>query len=112
MNHRKSSIPLAIMTIEHSTRPVSEFIHLFKAHEVKRLVDVRTIPRSRHNPSSAETNCRLLCIPLGFTTGTCLDSAAFDMLNQIHSTPGGITPASVALRITCRHLSSRRIWTL
>ena len=38
------------MTIGHSTRPVAEFIRLLKTHDVKRLVDVRTIPRSRHNP--------------------------------------------------------------
>lgn len=50
MTQRKSSIPLVIMTIGHSTRPVAEFIRLLKAHDVKRLVDVRTIPRSRHNP--------------------------------------------------------------
>src|ERR1039458_507085 len=39
-----------VMTIGHSTRPIKEFIQLLKAHEVKRLVDVRTVPRSRHNP--------------------------------------------------------------
>jgi uncharacterized protein (DUF488 family) len=50
MTHRKSSIPLLIMTIGHSTRPVAEFIRLLRAHDVKRLVDVRTVPRSRHNP--------------------------------------------------------------
>ena len=50
MKHMKSSVPLVIMTIGHSTRPVAEFIRLLKAHNVKRLVDVRTIPRSRHNP--------------------------------------------------------------
>jgi uncharacterized protein (DUF488 family) len=38
------------MTIGHSTRPIKDFIGLLKAHQVKRLVDVRTIPRSRHNP--------------------------------------------------------------
>jgi len=41
---------MIVMTIGHSTRPVKEFIHLLKAHRVKRLVDVRTVPRSRHNP--------------------------------------------------------------
>lgn len=41
---------LIVMTIGHSTRPIKEFIHLLKAHGVKRLVDVRTVPRSRHNP--------------------------------------------------------------
>ena len=42
--------PLVVMTIGHSIRPTKEFIHLLKAHQVKRLVDVRTVPRSRHNP--------------------------------------------------------------
>lgn len=38
------------MTIGHSTRSAKEFIDLLKAHGVKRVVDVRTVPRSRHNP--------------------------------------------------------------
>jgi len=45
-----SPTPLIVMTIGHSTRPIKEFIHLLKAHQVKRLVDVRTVSRSRHNP--------------------------------------------------------------
>jgi uncharacterized protein (DUF488 family) len=40
----------SILTIGHSTRPIDDFIALLTAHEVNRLVDVRTIPRSRHNP--------------------------------------------------------------
>ena len=39
-----------IWTIGHSTRPIAEFIDLLRAHEIRLLVDVRTIPRSRHNP--------------------------------------------------------------
>jgi hypothetical protein len=39
-----------ILTVGHSTRTIEEFIALLAAHEVKQLVDVRTIPRSRHNP--------------------------------------------------------------
>ena len=39
-----------ILTIGHSTRPIEEFVELLRCHEVTRLVDVRTIPRSRHNP--------------------------------------------------------------
>ena len=39
-----------LWTIGHSTRPIDEFIALLKAHTIQRLVDVRTIPRSRHNP--------------------------------------------------------------
>jgi uncharacterized protein (DUF488 family) len=40
----------AILTIGHSTRAIETFLELLKAHGVKRLVDVRKIPRSRHNP--------------------------------------------------------------
>ena len=39
-----------VLTIGHSTRTLDEFIALLKAHGVTFVVDVRTIPRSRHNP--------------------------------------------------------------
>lgn len=39
-----------VLTVGHSTRTLDEFIRLLQAHTVSRVVDVRTIPRSRHNP--------------------------------------------------------------
>ncbi|HZQ46532.1 MAG TPA: DUF488 domain-containing protein [Verrucomicrobiae bacterium] len=39
-----------VMTIGHSTRMLVEFIRLLQAHAVSCVVDVRTVPRSRHNP--------------------------------------------------------------
>lgn len=42
--------PLVVLTIGHSTRTFKEFVRLLKAHGVQRVIDVRTIPRSRHNP--------------------------------------------------------------
>ena len=42
--------PLVVFTIGHSTRTIADFIRLLKAHAVQRVIDVRTIPRSRHNP--------------------------------------------------------------
>jgi hypothetical protein len=39
-----------ILTIGHSTHPIERFMELLRQHGVERLVDVRTIPRSRHNP--------------------------------------------------------------
>ena len=39
-----------IFTIGHSTRPIDEFIGLLHANGVERLIDIRTIPKSRHNP--------------------------------------------------------------
>ncbi|MGH9731891.1 MAG: DUF488 family protein [Candidatus Acidiferrales bacterium] len=40
----------SILTIGHSNRSIEDFLALLKAHGVQRLVDVRTVPRSRHNP--------------------------------------------------------------
>lgn len=40
----------AILTIGHSTRSIDEFVELLRQHGVERLVDIRTIPRSRRNP--------------------------------------------------------------
>ena len=37
-------------TIGHSTRPIEEFVALIEAAEIKLVVDVRTVPRSRTNP--------------------------------------------------------------
>jgi len=42
--------PLVVFTIGHSTRAIEDFIRLLKAHDVERVIDVRAIPRSRHNP--------------------------------------------------------------
>jgi uncharacterized protein (DUF488 family) len=43
-----------VLTIGHSTRTLDEFVALLKAHAVTLVVDVRTIPRSRHNPQFNE----------------------------------------------------------
>jgi hypothetical protein len=42
--------PPPILTIGHSTRAIEEFVELLRQHGVERLVDIRTIPRSRRNP--------------------------------------------------------------
>jgi uncharacterized protein (DUF488 family) len=39
-----------VFTLGHSTRSAEEFVALLKAHRIELLVDVRTVPRSRHNP--------------------------------------------------------------
>ena len=50
MSRDPKSKPPGILTIGHSTRPIEEFIELLRRHGVERLIDIRTIPRSRHNP--------------------------------------------------------------
>jgi uncharacterized protein (DUF488 family) len=39
-----------VLTIGHSNRPLDEFIRLLQAHGVACTVDVRSVPRSSHNP--------------------------------------------------------------
>jgi hypothetical protein len=41
---------LVIFTIGHSTRTWLAFLELLRAYDIKRVIDVRSIPRSRHNP--------------------------------------------------------------
>ena len=48
--------PPIVLTIGHSTRTLEEFIGLLQAHGATRVADVRTVPRSRHNPQFNKTS--------------------------------------------------------
>lgn len=50
MTERVLEHPQTVFTIGHSTRELAEFIHLLETYGVTRIADVRTVPRSRHNP--------------------------------------------------------------
>ena len=39
-----------VYAIGHSTRTINEFIEILQAHSITMLADIRTIPKSRHNP--------------------------------------------------------------
>lgn len=41
---------LCIFTIGHSTRSIEDFLNILKLYHIAELVDIRTIPKSRHNP--------------------------------------------------------------
>lgn len=41
---------IQIFTIGHSTRLLEDFLSILKHYHITELVDVRTIPKSRHNP--------------------------------------------------------------
>lgn len=45
-----------MLTIGHSTLPVEIFLSVLKANGARKLVDVRTIPKSRYNPQFAQEN--------------------------------------------------------
>ncbi len=41
---------LCIFTIGHSTRSIEDFLEILKHYNITEVVDIRTIPKSRHNP--------------------------------------------------------------
>jgi uncharacterized protein (DUF488 family) len=47
-----------VLTIGHSTRTWKVFLDLLRAYRVERVIDVRSIPRSRHNPQFDQKTLR------------------------------------------------------
>ena len=45
---------LPILTIGHSTRSIADFVDLLRHGGGSMVVDVRTVPKSRHNPQYNE----------------------------------------------------------
>ncbi len=45
----------AIFTLGHSTLPIERFVTVLHAYGIERVADIRTIPRSRHNPQFNDT---------------------------------------------------------
>ncbi|MBI5684422.1 MAG: DUF488 domain-containing protein [Verrucomicrobia bacterium] len=50
---------MEIFAIGHSTHPLEEFVALLKAHGIETLADVRTVPKSRHNPQFSQESLAL-----------------------------------------------------
>ena len=46
----KQNLQRAVFTVGHSDRTLEAFLALLQSQSVNRLLDVRTVPRSRHNP--------------------------------------------------------------
>ena len=45
---------MTIWTVGHSTRPIEELVGLLREHDITQLVDIRTVPGSRHNPQYSQ----------------------------------------------------------
>lgn len=54
----KKQKKVVIFTIGHSTRTIDDFIVLLREHGIKQLIDIRTIPKSRHNPQFNQPDLR------------------------------------------------------
>jgi uncharacterized protein (DUF488 family) len=61
---------LTILSIGHSTRTLPEFVEMLKTYHVTLVVDVRSVPRSRHNPQ--------------FTKGTLPNALKLEGVNYVH----------------------------
>ena len=84
-----------MLTVGHSTRPIEVFIELLAGHGVTLLVDVRTLPGSRHNPQ--------------FNTDVLPSSLAAANIGYAHASGlGGFRPTTVnSPNIGWRNLSFR-----
>ncbi len=47
---RANNEELIVFTIGHSTRSLDELVELLKTHDIQEVVDIRTLPGSKHNP--------------------------------------------------------------
>lgn len=84
-----------VFTIGHSTRPIEEFIELLQSQKITQLIDVRTIPRSRHNPQYEQTTLKKSLPKQGIT---------YVYMNEL----GGLRPASKISYNTAWHNKSFR----
>ena len=92
----------AIFTVGHSTLPIERFVALLRAYGIERLADIRTVPRSRHNPQFNDT---ALAGTLAAEHLEYIPMQAFGGLGmpaRIFPTPAGATPAFAATPIICK----------
>ena len=96
--------PGTIFTVGHSTLPIERFLALLGAYAIARLVDVRTVPRSRHNP---QFNADALAASLATAH---IAYAAMPALGGVMNSPirVGATRAFAALPTICRQQRSVR----
>ena len=50
--------PTTLYTVGHSTHAIDEFLVMLQAYSIEVLVDVRTVPKSRHNPQFMQERLR------------------------------------------------------
>lgn len=49
---------MKIFTIGHSTRSLDDFVNLLREYDIQQVIDIRTIPKSRHNPQFNQDTLR------------------------------------------------------
>ncbi|MBV8673283.1 MAG: DUF488 domain-containing protein [Acidobacteriaceae bacterium] len=54
-----------MLTIGHSTLPIDTFLAILRENGVRTLADIRTVPKSRHNPQFAQENLSQFLVDAG-----------------------------------------------
>lgn len=84
MDERDFSPPGAVgtvFTVGHSTLPIERFVDLLRVYGIEQLGDIRTVPRSRHNP---QFNAAALAVSLGAAGVAYLPMPALGGLRHPH----------------------------
>jgi uncharacterized protein (DUF488 family) len=78
---------IKVYTIGHSTHPIDQFIRILTRFEIEEVVDVRTIPKSRHNPQFNEDELRkqLLDHAIGYIRLTGLGGLRHTIKSSINT---------------------------
>ncbi len=111
MTERVLDHPQTVFTIGHSTRELAEFIHLLKTYGVTKIADVRTVPRSRHNPQFNRETLPDALKAASIGLSTFRDSVVYATPASIRAIWLGATRRSAASRTTCRPMSLRKTWS-
>ena len=97
----------AIFTVGHSTLPLGDFVALLEAYRIECLADIRTVPRSRHNPQFNANTLAAALHPYKIDY-LPLNWAAYAIHARIQPTPDGAMTVSAAMPTTCRRRNSPR----
>jgi hypothetical protein len=101
----KEELSPLVMTIGHSTRTIEEFTHLLRVHGATCVVDVRTVPRSAHNPQFNKASLARYLKKFGLKYVHMPGLGGLAMRSAIRPTEAGEMPPFAAMRITCKRMS-------
>lgn len=99
----------ALFTVGHSTLPVERFVALLHAYGIECLADIRTVPRSRHNPQFNGDALGQTLKPekIGYVSLPALGGLRHALT---HSTQDGAMQAFADTPTTCRPSRLKRAW--
>lgn|SRR6476660_3287763 len=109
MLHAIFTEKLIVCTVGHSTHPLDIFVAMIKSNDVDYFPDVRTVPRSRHNPQFNIDSLPnfLETVDVGYVH--LPELGGLRKRDLTHQTPAGATFLSAAMRITCKPPNSSMV---